>query len=209
MTYIVSDWHLDDGTGPCNKNRQVMNDFLDLVGRDEIVFLGDTLELWRNTYEEIHKGPNWPTVQRIKNHVILYGNHDRYPKIMRGIFTQGPFEEIEIGLKGVRKRIVHGDEFDPMLSGVRMELAAKFDRMVFLFNNEELNKVADAYSAADRSNAPLLEAVKRNGGNWIMGHSHKIARAKNFMNSGSGIGKSFYYIKIEDSTGEATLVKFK
>lgn len=208
MIYIVSDLHIDNGRNGFNENRPAFNSFLDMVGDNLLVFNGDTLELWHNTWWEIINGPNKDLILRIRakeEKWIIPGNHDIEDTLLSRFFHTSNIEAVRYA---GRWKIFHGYQVDPILDEPQERwFAAHLDRFVAVANIPWLNTIRDKISDGDRGNDALISALE-NRGNFIVGHSHIAEDRGWFVNSGTWTGKRNAYIEIDDNDN-ASLKEFK
>lgn len=112
-TYIASDLHI----GYEDSNYEAINQFLDIVNDDagELILLGDVLDLWRNTFDNISTEEPYKTsyekLIRLSYTVpttIIRGNHDyNIKRYIKG-------SKIKFRRRVVKNNImlIHGWEFD-------------------------------------------------------------------------------------------------
>ncbi len=209
MIYLVSDLHIDDGSGEFTQNQKSFHAFLDFVGDNELIIVGDFLDLWVYHVDEILGGSNIKVINRITekaNVKLILGNHDLYPDLMERIFQR----EVYASIGTCGWKIQHGHQFDPVLnSEAEREFVAKLARILQVIQSPLLNDIAGLVKKSERSNESLLEAVEEYGGKWIMGHSHLPLQEPNFLNTGCWTGDDLRYILLNEDTGQAGLVKFK
>ena len=126
-TVWISDTHL--GTKGCKA--EYLLDFLDHVECDTLYLVGDIIDLWS---WNVKSGFYWPIlhsdiVQRVINKAkqgtrVIYipGNHDEQFRKHAGMYFNGievQLNAIHETLKGERFLVMHGDEFDSIVSDNR------------------------------------------------------------------------------------------
>jgi len=174
-THLISDLHIDDGSGPFTTSggAKAFNDFLDMVGNDPLVGVGDILDLWAWTLPSIMFGPNGRIVHRLEDHpnfTYILGNHDLKPHIIAGLF---PEIKVKMSLQLGDYTVFHGHQVDPKLNTAwKRWTVEEGDKLIHELDNPELNCIGQWFAAGDRTNAPLIQALQDSGKNFILGHSH-------------------------------------
>jgi UDP-2,3-diacylglucosamine pyrophosphatase LpxH len=207
---IISDPHLDDGTGPFSHNHNAFMRFLDLVGNKDLVIAGDFLDLWRWKAEDIIKS-NIKIIRRIKqkkNVVLVLGNHDLDIEIMRDIFPGKT--DIQMKIEAYGYTIFHGYQIDPMLDDPRERFFAKWGaRIIQTINDPNLNRLVEYLTASHRSNDRLKKQIAKKfplDTKIICGHSHIAEQSDNFLNCGTWTGNRLPYIELDSE--KAVLMEF-
>jgi calcineurin-like phosphoesterase family protein len=210
--FIVSDLHLDDGSGEFTKsgNAPRFMKFLDMVGDDFLVILGDFLDFWSWKPSAILNGPHQGIIDRIRknpNARLILGNHDLRPSLMAEIFGK---ENIFMRMEILGWRVFHGHQLDPSSDTLPERILAFIcARVIQSLNFSLLNKLRDWVVSADRTNEPLVEALRNREGKYILGHSHVTVDLGWYMNAGSWLEENNCpYIVIQED-GEAHLKKLK
>jgi UDP-2,3-diacylglucosamine pyrophosphatase LpxH len=211
---VISDLHIDRGDGPftLNGGPAALNSFLDFAWNDPIIYLGDSLELWANSFSEIWRGPNQPLVSRLMNHPdyrVVLGNHDASMKLFPKIYTQ-----LQVG----NRTLTHGHTFDKELNTEwKCWTAEEADRIATELDNSIIvDGVARWLQSSNNTSSEddIIEAIQDTGKNFIFGHTHRAAYRTLrgggiYVNCGSWCeGPPYNYIEIDDS-GNAVLKKWR
>ncbi len=207
-TFICSDQHLDDGTGEFTKsgNAPLFMDFLDAVGNDDLVLLGDFLDFWRWEPRSILEGPHKYIIDRIRdkeNVKLVLGNHDLRPSLMRRIFRGN--KDIVRFLYLWDYKLMHGHQVDFLLDEPKeRKLAFVLSRIIQTIDFGPLNKLRDWASSSNGSNATLINKLLNSGRKFIMGHSHTPVDCGWYINDGCCLvpGKISYVLIDEGGKAE-------
>ena len=175
MIYIVSDLHIDPIDGFFTPVKSKFHDFLDMVGDNYLIINGDLLDLWSWSLNNILSGVNKDIIERLKvkeNVHLILGNHDLYPIAMRSVFS-GP-NDIKMYINIGPWKIFHGYQVDPVLDNpIERWNVATGARIIQALNWSWLNKIRDRLTKGERTNEPLIKALKEKNSNYILGHSHE------------------------------------
>jgi predicted phosphodiesterase len=199
-TYDIGDWHLSDGTGPSALNHRRMNDFLDLVGDDELIVGGDFLDLWRWSADSILKGPARKIIDRVKakeNDTIIIGNHDLDLALMHDIFQKN----VVMGCNLFGYQVMHGHQFDKRLDDPKERKMVKaVSLLIQKVNIGLLNQFRDWATSSARSNTVYKEKAATMGMKLLMHHTHvpEISKDWLYLNPGAWVGADCRYIVFED-----------
>ena len=192
MNYFVSDLHMDDGTGEFTPNSKAFNNFLDLVGNENLFVVGDCLDLWRWSANKIMNGPNRKVINRLiekPNVSLLLGNHDLDLNTMKSIFQ----DKICMSTTIEGWTVIHGHQLDFRLDTVKERNFVKnLSLVIQKINCPAINYVRDKFSSSDRNNT--MYKNKFSGVKLIMGHTHIPEQTEDYLNTGSWIGKDLTYV---------------
>jgi UDP-2,3-diacylglucosamine pyrophosphatase LpxH len=207
-TYIVSDLHIDDGTGKFSKHRDTFLSFLDTVGDNDLLITGDCVDLWRWSAKDILNGLNKPVIDALikkKNVKLALGNHDLDLTVMRSIF-QG-VDDIAMSFVIDGWLAIHGHQGDSRLDHPReRKLVKEISLLIQKIDSKLLNRFRDWASSGPRSNAEYK--TKFQGVKLIMGHSHVREIRTSYLNSGTWTGDECPSIIIENGyTPQLLLVR--
>lgn len=218
---VVSDLHLGPGRmNRCRVPPRQMVRMLDLIDatHDRVVVAGDLYDLsrpvspmgWQDHLESMRF--EWgDLLARLESYEGVWGNHDR----QRATF--GVPEFLEYVHAGVRVRIGHGHQFDPMLKRVwGLERGANF--AAGWFERLNLSAVSRAMAAAASVDERLEAAVaggqlgQEGARRWlaegfdlvIMGHSHELEACALgsgvYANSGSWTNGHAEWVSVDFET---------
>ncbi len=203
---VVSDIHLDDGTGLFSQNRKAFHHFLDLVGGEDLVIAGDFLDLWRWKAKDIISA-NKKIIRRIKqkkNVVLVLGNHDLDIEVMRDIFPGKT--DIQMKVEAFGYTIFHGHQVDPMLDDPKERFFTKWGaRLIQTIDNPILDKIVAYLTSSHRSNDRLKKQIAKKfpeGTKVICGHSHVAEESSAFLNTGTWTGNYLTYIELDSEKAE-------
>ncbi len=205
----ISDGHIDDGSGGFKKNFRRTQDFLDDAGKDPILWLGDTVELWKFKWYQVLGGPYRSLLDRMAERtqdVFVIGNHDFGFESLSAFF---PRSNILPRMKIGNREIFHGFQVDPLLdSAAERWFVSVFDYLMTEISH--LNDIRDQIADSTRTNDPLIESLlkaENKGKRFLLGHSHVEIDMGWFTNTGSLIGDRFPWVEVEDN-GDCTLKYF-
>jgi predicted phosphodiesterase len=195
-TYLIGDTHLCDGTGPSFKNHDKLSRFLDRVATNNLIILGDCLDLWRWGVEEIIDGPNRDIIDRLTakpNVSVIIGNHDLDLDVMRSIFQH----QIYMSLLHQGWFCIHGHQLDPRLDSPKeRKLAREISLIIQRLDIGLLNRFRDLASSGPRSNAAYKK--KFLGVRLAMGHTHVPEIRASYLNPGAWTGDTCHAIVLEN-----------
>lgn len=205
--YLVSDLHMDDGQGGFRENQKAFNDFLDMVGKDLLILNGDTVDLWKDKWFHILRGPCRSTILRLgekMDKVVVRGNHDHDEDALGGFF---PYADIRPGMNLGKYRVIHGYQADPLLRfGPARWIVGAVDGAIEAADLDALNSFREKIASGDRTNEPMTMTLEGTG-DYLIGHSHCPVDLGWYINSGCWVGDHPSYIKVED--GIPTLHEWK
>lgn len=206
-TYIASDFHI----GSDDSNYKAISEFFDLVKKDadELILVGDTLELWTNSIENIQSIEPYKSAYEklletalIVKTIVVCGNHDY--NIKKYLKKYG----IEVHRNYTRDNvmIIHGWELDLM-----QVFAYPYFRLIleyfpyiyqkFLYKRHLYNRGLWSYNNIIKENA--LKYIKKNKySHLIYGHTHEPYIDGCVLNCGDMVTNKSYIV-IDD--GDAYL----
>ncbi len=194
---VISDVHLDNGSGGFAPNRESFMKFLRYVGDEKLVIAGDFFDLWRFSFKDIIAA-NTDIVSAIRRHpnvTLLLGNHDLSYNLMRYIV-----KDVRMSMKAHGYTIFHGHQIDPLLDTPQERFFASAGaRIIQALNWAWLVRLVDKATSGHRSNAPLKRTIENRygAGRYIVGHSHVPSDDGWFLNAGTWTGDDPRYIKLE------------
>jgi UDP-2,3-diacylglucosamine pyrophosphatase LpxH len=197
-TYLIGDTHICDGTGPFFKNKEKLMRFLDMVDGDNLVILGDCIDLWRWSAKEICNGPNRDVIERLtkkSNVSIIVGNHDLDLKLMSSIFQQQVYMSSAVS----GWWCMHGHQLDSKLDTPReRKIVKEISLIIQKIDSKLLNRFRDWATSGPRSNAEYK--TKFQGVKLAMGHTHVPEVRETYLNPGSWTGDNCHAIVVSDDT---------
>jgi predicted phosphodiesterase len=199
---VISDLHLDDGTGKFSRNRDKFLKFLRHIGDEELVIAGDFFDLWRWSFKSIVRANQdiiYALHQKHPNVTLLLGNHDLNYKLMRFVIS-----DICMSMTAYGYTILHGHQIDWRLdTPEERRLAHVAAHIVQHLDFGWLNHFVEYATASKRSNEPLMERAMGqypHGTKFICGHSHVPGNYGWFINCGTWTGDDLRYVVL-DSAG--------
>jgi UDP-2,3-diacylglucosamine pyrophosphatase LpxH len=203
LKFLFSDTHLDNGNGEFTTSGGAVafNNFLDVVGDQELIGNGDILDLWEWSWKEISNGPNMSIIKRLAAHpnfTYILGNHDLLLGWISTIFHNA---KVEMAIELDSYIVFHGFQIDPKLNTQwKRWFAAEGDRLVEQMNNPVFRKIRQWFAAGDRTNKPLIAALEDTDKKFLIGHSHHPINLNGwYINSGCWISGDPCFITIDDS----------
>jgi len=204
--YLASDMHI----GYEDSNYSAIMDFLELVrvDADELILLGDTLDLWTNKIENITSQEPYKAaydklmkVSSVVPTTMVCGNHDY--KLKK--YIRNPNITIEKRFTRGTCRFMHGWEFDAMqvaaspLFECIMECFPYIYQKFFYKPNSKYKLSIDGNRIINNT---AREYAKKKGFSHILyGHTHLPMIDKELINCGDMIEHSTYII-LRDGVAE-------